>query len=315
MNSRVMILLALLLVFGAGLAGYFGYKTTQEAKEAAEKAAEVAEDAKEKAGLSVPGKEAVVIIKRDVPLYKKLESDDLTIDHLKTAPPLSFKTIDEVIGQPVHSELKAGSILEKGDLQPGGEIARLLRRGERAVAIDIDSNGVVGGGGFLQPGDFVDVLLFLKSNREPNAPDVAQVILQSIRVVGFGTDVISVEGGVAESDQNDRSKRARPRTAVLAVTERDAPRLMLASSLGKLRLAIRPTEEAIAYAQSNERQLGESVAMETAVPKTPLILTDADFRPKAPKPPKPAAGKPRAAAPVEDTVVIYRGLQAEKVKQ
>lgn len=304
MNSRVMILLALLLVLGAGLAGYLGYQTTQDAKQAAVKAELAAAEAKQKAAITVPGKEPVVIIKKDVDLYEKLEAEDLTIDYLKVTPPRSFKTVEEVLGQAVHSELKAGSILEQGDLQPGSEIARLLREGERAVAIDIDSNGVVGGGGFVQPGDHVDVLLFLRSNRDQK--DTAQVILQSIRVLGFGSEVISIEGGVAESEQSGKNKKARPRTAVLAVTQKDAPRLMLASSLGKLRLAIRPSDEAVAVAQNSGRNVGESVAQESAAPKTPLVFSEADFRPAPPK-------RKTTSQPAVAPVVIYRGLDAERV--
>ncbi|MEL0027488.1 MAG: RcpC/CpaB family pilus assembly protein, partial [Perlucidibaca sp.] len=67
-----------------------------------------------------------------------------------------------------------GALLQLSDLQPGSEVARLLRPGERAIAIPVDE--VVGGGGFVQPGDLVDVLLFLRG--ENGGKDSAQVVMQ-----------------------------------------------------------------------------------------------------------------------------------------
>ena len=70
MNSRVMILLAILLILGACIAGYLGYKTTTEAKEAAIQAEQKAIAAQKVAEIGVPGKVAVVVVKQNVPAYK-----------------------------------------------------------------------------------------------------------------------------------------------------------------------------------------------------------------------------------------------------
>ncbi len=324
MNSRVMILLAVLLILGASIAGYLGYKTTQEAKQAALAAEQKAVEAKKEAAITVPGKEPVVVVKQDVPLYKTLTAEDLTLDYLKVAPPRTFRTIEEVVGQPVHTELTAGTLLELGHLQPGSDVARLLRVGERAVAIPVDE--VVGGGGFVQPGDLVDVLLFLRG--ENGARDSAQIAMQSLRVVGFGAEIISQSGGVETPEEKSgrKNERARARTAVLAVTEKDASRLLLASSLGTLRLAIRPTAETLAAAEADvdavasgktpvagkpARAIGESVAKDSAVPTQRQLLTSSALMPAAPRAPARAPSKPKA--PAEPPVIIYRGLNAQQV--
>lgn len=327
MNSRVMMLLALLLVLGAGVAGYLGYKTTEDAKQAAFVAEQQVAVVKQQAASSVSGKELVVVLKRNVSLYHQLSIDDLTIDYLKVAPPRSFRSIEEALGQRVHTELLAGSILELGHTHPGSDVARLLRVGERAVAIPIDE--VVGGGGFVQPGDLVDVLLFLRGQQ--GAKNSAQIAMQSLRVLGFGSEIISADGGVESS--NDKAGRqaakARARTAVLAVTEKDAPRLMLASSLGTLRLAIRPTVEtlsavdaAVAKAQLEaatgkytalpERQIGDSVAKQTAVPKQREFAYESELQPQVASNAAPRSSP--SAPPKPPSVMIYRGINAQQAK-
>ncbi|MEO6698991.1 MAG: Flp pilus assembly protein CpaB [Paraperlucidibaca sp.] len=320
MNSRVMMLLALLLVIGAVVAGYLGYKTTEDAKQVALLAEQQVVEAKKKAEITVSGKEPVVVLKQDVDLFHTLAADDLSIDYLKVAPPRSFRKIEDAVGQPVHTELQAGAILELGHLQPGSDVARLLRVGERAVAIPIDE--VVGGGGFVQPGDLVDVLLFLRGQQ--GAKDSAQIAMQSLRVVSFGSEIISSSGGVEQTDEKAarQAAKARARTAVLAVTEKDAPRLLLASSLGTLRLAIRPTAETLAAAQSAvvgvnqttpERQVGDSVAKQTAVPKQREFALESELQPQAAKSTAPRAA--RSAAPKAPSVMIYRGLNAQQATQ
>lgn len=242
MNSRVMIILAVLLVLGASIAGYLGYRATQEAQQAAQQAQQKAVAAQQAAEAGVANKVAVVVVRQLVPQYKRLDANDVALEYLTMAPPNTYRTLDEVLGQAVQTPLQPGQILEHADLQPGGNMSRLLQQGERAVAVPVDE--VSGAGGFVQPGDRVDVLLFI---RGPNGADSAQVVMQSLRVLGFGSEIIAQQA----PDPNDKNAQnggnpnagatgARARTAVLAVSEKYMTRLMLASNLGTLRLSIHP---------------------------------------------------------------------------
>ncbi|MES3041720.1 MAG: Flp pilus assembly protein CpaB [Pseudomonadota bacterium] len=335
MNSRVMILLAILLILGASVAGYLGYKTTTEAKQAAIQAEQKAIAAQKVAEIGVPGKVAVVVIKQGVPAYKVLAADDLAIDYLKIAPPRTYRTIAEVVGQTIQVELSAGALLELGNLQPGSEVARLLKPGERAVAIPVDE--VVGGGGFVQPGDTVDILLFLRG--ENGARDSAQVVMQSLRVLGFGADIINPAGGTETPEQKAgrKSERARARSAVLAVAEKDVTRIMLASSLGTLRMATRPAAEtqivapvAVPTAGTNQPAVSAAVACKPAAPSINVpsaaqrqLLTSSALqaagtagaagtaRSAPSRPAKPSA--PAKPKPTEPTIMIYRGLDPQRV--
>lgn len=314
MNSRVMIFLAVLLILGASVAGYLGYKTTAEAKALAESAVLQAQKTKEAAAQGVPGKVSVVILRQAVQAFHELTAEDLALDYLKVAPPSTYRTLEEVIGQPVQVGLEAGSLLTQMHLRPGSEVARLLRPGERAVAIPIDE--VVGGGGFVQPGDLVDLLLFLRG--ESGSKDSAQIVMQSVRVLGFGSEIISQSGGTVTPDEKARSAdRARARTAVLAIAEADVTRLMLASSLGTLRLAIVPTEQiSVAAALPTKSDAGVTAVSvvtptsRSAAPQQKQFLTSAALQSAVPK----AVVAPKAATPSapkrpsEPPVMIYRGI-------
>lgn len=323
MNSRVMIFLAVLLILGAGIAGYLGYKTTVEAQTLAESATLQAQKVKEAAAQGVPGKVPVVVLRQAVAAFHEISAEDVTLDYLKVAPPATYRTLDEVLGQPVQVALEAGSLLNQTHLRPGSEIARLLRPGERAVAIPIDE--VIGGGGFVQPGDLVDLLLFLRG--ESGGKDSAQIVMQSVRVLGFGSEIISQAGGTVTPDEKARSAdRARARTAVLAIAEADVTRLMLASSLGTLRLAIVPTaqvtvEKAAAIAAKVTATGSGLPAISvvpapsrSAAPQEKQFLTSSALQGAVPSAPR-AAGNPKSArapsapkAPAEPPVLIYRGL-------
>lgn len=256
MNSRIMILLAVLLLLGASVAGYLGYSTTQDAKRASEEARVKIAAAEQAAAIGVAGKSPVLVARQAIPAFKTLTADDLAIDYLRLAPPNSYRKLEEVLGKPVQVALQPGELLQRSHLFSGSEMSRLLRPGERALAIPIDE--VVGGGGFVQPGDLVDVLLFLRG--EAGARDSAQIVMQALRVIGFGAEIIGNDGAVA--NPANRSDRAHARTAVLAVPEAEVTRMMLASSLGTLRLAIRPP--------ASSQAVGEPAQ---AAPATPAPLT------------------------------------------
>lgn len=340
MNSRIMILLAIFLIIGASIAGYLGYRTTQDAKTATAEAQRQIVVAKKMADAGIAGKVPVVVARQNIPIYKKLTADDLTLDYMKIAPPRTYSRIEDALGQPVQVSVQLGELLETGMLQPGSDIARLLHPGERAVAIPIDE--VVGGGGFVQPGDMVDILLFLRG--EAGGRDSAQIVMQSLRVIGFGSEIISVAGGTETPEQKNlhNADRAHARTAVLAVAEADVTRLMLASSLGTLRLAIRPPAELLVQApvsastpaaagakpgapaagQPGITAAGKALAQHaivTDVPTQTRMLTSSALQPagSAARAPAAASGAPvaaRAARPSRSTesgVVVFRGLNSQ----
>lgn len=294
MTSRMMLVLAAFLLLGAAIAGYLGFRTTRDAQQAAVIAEQKMIEAKSQAAPGVPGKVPVVVAKQAISAYHKLTAEDLSVDYLKVAPPRTYRDIQGLLGQVVQEPLDVGMLVELRHLQPGSEVARLLKPGERAVAIPVDE--VIGGGGFLQPGDLVDVLLFLRGDL---GRDSAQIVMRGLRVLGFGTQLISPDGPAQSRNTNER-----PRTAVLAVDEKDVTRFMLASNMGSLRLAIRPPEEAIA----SGGDVTQPQAPGNRVVTASILQPGGGVRAAGPAVPRQQAAPAQAKEPA---VMIYRGIQGQ----
>ncbi|WEK42513.1 MAG: Flp pilus assembly protein CpaB [Candidatus Sphingomonas colombiensis] len=105
-------------------------------------------------------------------------------------------------------------------------ISAVLSPDKRAVAVRVGD--VAGVGGFVLPGDVVDVLV----TRTPTGPNsggrqITDVLLQKVRVIAV------------DQDANDNSdKPAIGKTATLEVAQVDAQKLALAQQVGQLSLAL-----------------------------------------------------------------------------
>ena len=304
MNSRVMLIVALVLVLAAGIAGYFGYRTTVDAREEVKAAQLAVTQVKAAVAADASNRTPVVVALRPIAAFHKVTAEDIGLDHLRLAPPNSFQHLEDLLGKVIQADAAMGQLMERKHLQPGGDIARLLKPGERAVAIGIDE--VVGGGGFVQPGDSVDVLMYVPGDNRPASS--AQIVLRALRVVGLGTQMVVSDNtpAAAQSDLTAaREARRQARTAVLAVSEADITRLMLASSVGILRLAIRPADETLA--DTGNAPAGRTEAKSNRLVRTGALLASPEAVRRVVTTPSPRAPA-RANQPVYVPIVIFRGL-------
>lgn len=123
----------------------------------------------------------------------------------------------------------------------GNMVAASLEPGQRAMAIEVKASSMVGG--FIGPGDFVDVILTYRESvrADDDNPDVAKMI--ELNLDKYATETILQNVKILAVDQ--RSERPEDdkikvgKTVTLAVTSEDAERLSLASGLGELKLALR----------------------------------------------------------------------------
>ena len=124
----------------------------------------------------------------------------------------------------------------------------MIRPDERALAVSVDE--VIGAAGQLSPGDYVDVLLFLRQDTS-NAEQSAQIVIPAMRLLSVGDQLGLANDGkpavpppvTPEERAQAAQRRAAARTVVLAVPEPLLSRLMLASQAGTLRLAVRSADE------------------------------------------------------------------------
>ena len=173
----------------------------------------------------------VVVAIAAIEAEKPVKAESLSLEAVSLVPDGSFQKIDEVVGRKVYQRVAKGEALLSRHFRPPGPVASRIKPGERAIAVKVD--GVIGLGGFIQPDDHVDVLLYLASDQREIANTQARVLLENIRVLAYGANLERRE----QDEKDDNTNNAR--TAVLAVPENDVDRLMLGASKGSLRLALR----------------------------------------------------------------------------
>ncbi|EZQ17985.1 MAG: Flp pilus assembly protein CpaB [Pseudomonas sp.] len=270
MNSRVTMVLAGLLLVGAVIAGYWGLSLSQPPQVTEVVVAEPEEPAPAEplldlsalplVGEDEPERVPVVVLAKAVPAMATISAEDLLVEELRVAPPGSFAESQALVGRVVWRDLPAGTVLNESSFETGGPLARMIRPEERALAIQVDE--VISGGGHIQPGDYVDVLLFLRDD-DRNSDRTVQVVIPALRILTVGSSMGADRSGepmmppVAEDEKDSRANRRveAPRTAVLAIPEALLTRFMLASEVGKLRLAVRSIDEKLlAGYQAGDKQ-------------------------------------------------------------
>ena len=310
MNSRVTLGLAGLFLLGAIIAGYWGLTLSrQPAVEPVAAPVAVTPDvtpAMPAQPVEDPTRQPVVVLLRDIAPFVKITAADVAVEKLRTAPVGSLANVDQVIGRTPWRPLSAGSWLNEESFEPGSQLARMIRPGERALAVSVDE--VVNVGGQVAPGDYVDVLLFLRKD-ENNPQPSAQLVVPAVRVLGVGSQMgLTNDGQPASPARSDderlkqEQQRMAARSVVLAVPEALLSRLMLASGAGVLRLAVRSADEQ----QLAKYWAGENdVATQLDTPRRALLEFSQLSLSPAPKP-LAVAGQPTAR---KATVEVIRGAE------
>lgn len=250
MNSRFTMGLAGLFLVGAIFFGYWGLVLSRQPAPIAEPVTQpVAPLSAEKAVATVEDqtRQPVVVLIRDVPPFVPLTAADLALENLRVAPTGSLSSLDQAVGRTPWRLLRVGTWLSDDSFEAGGPLARMIHSDERALAVAVDE--VIGAAGQLSPGDYVDVMLFLRQDTT-NAQQSAQIVVPAMRVLSVGEQLGLTNDGKPASlpasiEENLRleQRRAAARTVVLAVPEQLLSRLMLATQVGTLRLAVRSSEE------------------------------------------------------------------------
>ncbi|MFV3328245.1 Flp pilus assembly protein CpaB [Pseudomonas sp. NY15372] len=250
MSSRLTMVLAGVFLVAAILAGYWGLVLSRPPAPVAQPAPAQAQGtvpvaAPVPAKVEEPARSQIVVVRRDIPANTPLTADDLLLERLQVVPAGAFQRIEQAVGRSSSRPLAAGNWLDEYSFQAGGPLARMIRRHERAVAVAVDD--VAGAAGQVRPGDYVDVLLFLREENN-NPQSSAQVVLPALRVLSVGEQTgLANDGRPAQTADEQKAQRSQmgvaTKTVVLAVPQALASRLMLAAQAGTLRLAVRSADE------------------------------------------------------------------------
>ena len=237
------------------------------------------------------------VLRQPLNAGEALSEENLAVVTSPTQISDALSAEEDVFGRELRRYARPGELLSNHHLESGGSLPANLPQGQRAIAIGVDD--VVGAGGLLQPGDRVDVVTaFRRSDKD--AP-VALVMLRDV-------PVLAVYGSLsAGADDAEETARRRNNTAVLSVPEDRVSALMLASSEGKVRLAVVAGERGDTLAGDTDEPAGDgeqALAAAEEAEQKPFYFDD--FFPEREKPAPAAAPKPSPGQRVQ----VFEGAES-----
>jgi len=271
------IVAALLVLLALALGGYAWMLGRQAPQKTAATATPASDPSKSQQTLTHP----VVVAAKPLPAGQVIPADALRVERLAVNPAGAFQDVATAAGRVPVLDLSEGSPVMENQLVSG--LALRVGEGERAVAIKADE--VMGVGNKIQPGDFVDVFITLKSDGKDVDRSQARLLLSRKRVLAFGSasvDGLPSKTADKQQQQQQAQRTEAARTAVLAVPVDDVNRLTIGDSTGRLLLALR-----------NPNDMGEPDPKLFA--DLPTALQPASVRPGEPRRP-PLEGLDRAQA-------------------
>src|SRR5687768_9901558 len=215
--ARIRIFLVLVLALTAGGAFAFGtYRYIQQVPDSTE-------------GIAT---KPVIVAAVNLDLGAELRPEDLRIVEwpVNTVPASAFGSADQVVGRGLIQSVVENELILPSKLAPkeaGAGLPPVIPAGMRALSVRV--NDVVGVAGYVLPGTRVDVVATV--NPTQNQIDVtSKVVLTNVLVLAAGTKI--------ERD-SEGGKPMSVSVVTLLVDPMEAERLTLASTEGKIQLALR----------------------------------------------------------------------------
>ncbi len=217
---------------------------------------------------SAPALVSVVVAGQDIGFGTTIEAHKLTTIQwpAEAVPPGTFRDYSSLLPADGTEPRRAKRAMAQGELVMANKlsefgekvtIVQTLKPGYRAMAINVNASTSVGG--FVTPGDLVDILLTSSDQKGLRV----NTILQSVRVVAVDQ----------QSDENQEQAQVA-RTATVEVTPEQAQTLAVAQRAGTLSLTLRNIAEEGATADD---QPLESIRISDILrEKSP----DDDYKPK-----------------------------------
>jgi pilus assembly protein CpaB len=272
MRTRIFAVLAMAVLAGGGLAyGTYNYMQNVPVKT-----------------VSVPT-QPVVVAAADLQLGSELRAEDLEVVAWPAgkAPEGAFAKPADITGRGLIVPVVKNEPILPAKLaakEAGAGLPPVIPPGFRAVSVRV--NEVIGVAGYVLPGTRVDVIATHSPTNQP-ADTVSKVVLTNVQVLTAGTRL--------EADQKD-GKPVQVTVVTLLVNPEQSERLALASTEGKIQLALRnPLDDSA----PETRGIRPGMLMGSAAPIT---------RPMLGKPSAKAIAAAEAPAPAPaPTVEIIRG--------
>jgi len=260
MNRNRLLLIGLVALALGGLVSYGLYQNLQSKTRAS----------------NLPGVDAVVAAD-DISVGDKIGMDDVKVVRFPegSVPPGGFVHPSNVIGRGVIMPISKGEFIlsnKLADAKAGSGLPSLIPNGMRAVSVRV--NEVVSVAGFVTPGTRVDILL--TGNPSNGGEPQTSTVLENVEVLATGQHL-------------DRSAGGEPQQTpviTLLVSPDDAQKLTLASTQGRIQLALRnpldTKQQELAAVNTNT-----IYRMATPAPAAPRVVVKHTAAPAPPPPRQP----------------------------
>lgn len=241
MNGQGLKVAAVVAVALAVILGGLAWRATQNATQAARQ--EAVQEAIATAPVAEPQSLAVVAL-QPLSANQPVAETAVALKPLAVVPSRYYTSIDDVVGRVPLLDIDAGAPITPRYFKDANVLARLIPEGHRALSLEISD--VVAVGGFIRPGDRVDLLVHLRDTEQLAQ---SRILLDDVLVLAYEERIIERPQGV--DDPSSRTQRGRVRTAVVAVPEALVTRVMLGASVGDVRLALRRQQADLAEPEGN----------------------------------------------------------------
>jgi len=280
--ARIRVFIVLALAVAAG--GTFAYGTYQYMQNVP----------KSTPGASIPTS-AVIVAASDLQLGAALRQEDLrAIQWPSDAVPAgAFGKPEDLIGRGLIQPVVANELFLPSKLaskEAGAGLPPVIPEGQRALSVRV--NDVVGVAGYVLPGTRVDVVATVNPTQQQT--DVtSKVILTNVQVLAAGTKI----------EQDEKNKPIAVSVVTLLVNPDEAERLTLASTEGKIQLALRNPLDKTAPATSGIRPAG----LMGSAPPVRRVASSGSVAPRQ------LQAAPPAPAPAPTVEIIRGDKRAQEV--
>ncbi len=178
----------------------------------------------------------IVVAATPLQLGTRVDASNLRLIPWPTSAPVAgmFTRIEDCTGRALITPVAANEPIIESKLASklsGAGLPATIPEGMRALSVAV--NDVVGVAGFVIPGTMVDVLATgrVANSHANNNENITRTILENVRVLAAGQKI-------------EQDREGKPQTVpviTLLVTPPDAAKLTMASTQGKIQLALRNT--------------------------------------------------------------------------
>ncbi len=172
----------------------------------------------------------MVVASGPLPLGTRLAAKDLRIIPWPTSAPVAnmFARPEDCLNRALITSVAENEPILESKLAPlaaGGGLAATIPEGMRAFSVSV--NEVIAVAGFVTPGSMVDVIT---TGTTKDSGNITRTVLENVRVLASNQRI-----------ENSNGKPLGVTVTTLLVTPQDAAKLAMASSSGKIQLALRNT--------------------------------------------------------------------------